>query len=141
MQLGALAYDPMKQVPGEADERAGRRLIDTLSRVPGDVYMPYHGYLPVLAGKESHAHAIAVLDVMQGGGANAARLQDAIDTAIRERRFAAIVSDSSLPEPRLEGRYVRQQPLFADRSAFFPVTGVRTRPESLYVPGPGPASR
>ena len=34
----------------------------------------------------------------------------------------------------LEASYVLEREILTDPGAFFPVTGVRTRPQSLYVP-------
>src|SRR5262249_14888594 len=66
LQLLLLVYDPTAQIPTPADLRAGDRLVQLMRSVPGDVFLPMHGYLPSLAGKATWAHAQAIDDVSRG---------------------------------------------------------------------------
>jgi hypothetical protein len=136
-QMIGLGYNPRAALPRAGDRRAGEQLLRTLEGLKGDVFVPYHGYLAALAGKPSHAHVMQVFDVLKVGLPESEALAEEHRAAIREHRFGAIVLDE--PETyffirEVETSYVRDRELFADPDAFFPVTGVRTRPQYLYVP-------
>jgi len=136
-QLLRLAYDPRQQLPTAADRRAGEDLVAAMRAIPGNVYLPYHGYLPAVAGKRTHAHAMAVWDVARGRDREATeRLLYEITDAIRRQGFAAVIVDTEVfAQPDLENYYSRHPILFED-GVFYPVTGLRTRPKWLYLPRP-----
>jgi dolichyl-phosphate-mannose-protein mannosyltransferase len=140
-QMAVLAYDPRPAVPRAADGRAGEAAVRSLARVDGDVFVPYHPYLAGLAGKRTHAHVMAVFDVLRLGLPEGGPLAAQHRAAIRERRFGAIVVDDGgdyFFMPEIQSSYVHARELFADPAAFFPVTGERTRPQHVYVPGGPP---
>ncbi len=134
-QFLRLAYDPIMQVPTLADRRAGEEIVSAMKAIPGDVYMPYHGYLPVMAGKRSYAHAMAIFDVTRGRGQGAKdSLIGEVIGAIREQRFAAVITDTDVfAQPDLDAYYLRNPIDLAD-DIFYPVTGMRTRPKYLCRP-------
>jgi 4-amino-4-deoxy-L-arabinose transferase-like glycosyltransferase len=134
-QFLRLGYNPRQQLPTAADRRAGEKIISAMRAIPGDVYMPYHGYLPTLAGKRSYAHAMAVWDVARGRDEQAKeRLIGEIVGAIRQRRFAAVIVDSDVfAQPDLDSCYTRSPIQFAG-NVFYPVTGMATRPKWLCLP-------
>ena len=66
-QLALLAYNPIAQLPAPGDRAIGEQLVHAISQAPGDVYVPWHGYLNELAGKRGFAHSQAVADVFRGG--------------------------------------------------------------------------
>lgn len=146
MQFAGLAYNPLGQIPTQKDLEAGRKFVKTMAQMNGEIFVPFNGYLPTLAGKSSHAHAMAVSDILRGnGGEVRARLTHEIRQAIREKRFAAVILNEPLfvwflkdifPQLKkdIEENYVRQGLLFDSDSVFWPVTGARTRPEFIYVP-------
>jgi hypothetical protein len=133
-QFAILIYDPARQIPTEADMAAGRKLVEAVSRIPGDVILPSHGYLTTLAGKRSYAHGMAVGDVLRGQpGETRTKLIEEFRQAVRGKKFAAIILDSDwLPE--VEVFYLPERRVFSDNSVFWPVTGMRTRPELIFVP-------
>jgi hypothetical protein len=142
-QFAALRYDPRDQIPTARDLAAGRSFIRRLARTRGDVYVPNHGYLPALAGKRTYAQAMAVYDVCRGER-NSIREQlvREIRDAVLNQRFSAIFYDSSI-DRFIMGAYLRQsyrlQGLaFARGRVFWPVTGLLTRPQFIYVPRPQP---
>jgi hypothetical protein len=136
-QFVRLAYDPRQQLPTGADRRAGEEMIAAMRTIPGDVYLPYHGYLPTLAGKQTYAHAMATWDVARGRDREASeRLLSQITDAIRMQRFSAVIVDTDVyAQPDLGVHYSRYPILYED-DVFYPVTGLRTRPKSLYLPCP-----
>jgi len=146
MQFAGLAYNPHWLIPTEKDLEAGREFVKTMAEMKGEVFVPFHAYLPTLAGKSSHAQGMAVADVLRGDrGQVGTKFRDDIREAIREKRFAAMILDESFfvwflhdvfPQLRedIEENYVRQESIFDSDSVFWPVTGGRTRPEFVYVP-------
>jgi len=138
IQFAALVYDPFSQIPTREDLEAGEQLVNTIQEIEGDVYIPFHTYLPVLTGKKGFAHqtAIAELQAIFGGTEQEAgtKLFDELRQAIRDKRFGAIILDSEWLQNEIEGYYVKDRPVFDSKTVFWPVTGKRTRPEFIYVP-------
>ena len=135
-QLALLAYDPRKQLPTREDRAAGQAVVERLAEVDGEVFAQCQGYLAVLAGKRSCAHAMAVEDVLRSGTAPWDALREEIARAIREKRFAAIVAEREVWTfaREVEANYVRGEPLFEDGGVFLPVTGHPLRPEFIWLP-------
>ncbi|UCC67086.1 MAG: glycosyltransferase family 39 protein [Armatimonadota bacterium] len=141
LQFALLVYHPSRLVPTRDDLEAGREFIATIAAVEGEVFIPDHGYLPALAGKRTHAHGMAVFDVARGdAGPIWQQLSLQIGQAVQQRRFAAIVMDTGRPTGDVEPYYLRQQKMFAREDVFWPVTGLKKRPEFIYVPKPRPAA-
>ena len=136
IQFARLIYDPFSQVPTREDLEAGWKLVHTIAQTEGEVYVAEHGYLAVLAGKHSYAHAIAIGSLLRSSKGEAeARLIEEIWQAFREERFDLIVLDSTyflknwLRETDYEGYCISRRPVFDDASVFWPVTGAEFRPE------------
>jgi hypothetical protein len=132
-QFALLFYNPTAQIPTAADERAGRALIEGIRRIDGPVFIPCHGYLAAMAGKPSHAQMMALGDVLRSPRADVRdRLNAEVSTAVREHRFAAIFQDGEwLAE--LERAYQPAGPVFQSPTVFWTRTGLRTRPQLIYV--------
>ncbi|MBN1866637.1 hypothetical protein JW916_05040 [Candidatus Sumerlaeota bacterium] len=140
LQFANLVYNPRAPIPTRADREAGWRLVETMKSFAGDVYMPYHGYYPRLAGKPGFAPSY---DYASFGEASTVmnELREAIDQAVRERRFDAIIYDDyTLPE-RWQPYYRLRGPLFESTDVFWPVTGYRIRPRAVFVPTDDNASQ
>ena len=136
VQLALLWSPPWRQVPTAADRAAGAALVAKLAVVPGPVLVPYHPHLGRLAGKATHAHEMALADVMRGGDRRAA---DALAADVRRRlaarEFAAVVVDQDWWRADLSASYVHSQTLWAaDPAVFWPRTGWLVRPRDLYEP-------
>jgi hypothetical protein len=132
LQLIRLAYAPASLVPTAEDVAAGRALVQRLADMPGNVFVPYHGYLPVLAGKPSHAHAVVIADVIRGGTTGAEKgLEQELDQALRTHQFDSIISvDAKTPVGEwlpIERYYRPAERVVNVRSRFW-------RPETRYVP-------
>jgi len=136
IQLIALLYDPFEQIPTQADVDAGDQLVQLIGRIPGDVYLPMHGYLPALAGKATWAQAQAIDDVSRGTNQE---LIDGLDAqltqAVVDGRFGAIIIDAmGWPfHEEMSRRYEDKGPLWRDPAVLMPRTGLKTRPEVLYL--------
>ena len=138
IQFMALAYNPMLFIPSQKDKEAGKKLVQTLKRIPGDVFVPSNPHLAVMAGKNSYALAICMRDIGRGdpGGKPAIDLANQIYRAVSEHEFGTVVTNepeqiSSFP---FETYYVRQRPVFDDANVFWTVTGFKSRPSMLWVP-------
>jgi 4-amino-4-deoxy-L-arabinose transferase-like glycosyltransferase len=136
LQFGLLWYNPAALIPGREDVRAGRELVATLAAYPGEVLVPQHGYLSELAGKRSFAHQMAIYDVLLAGPSQTQELllQDIVQ-AIKRQRFSAIVLDGpfSLQDTLLD-YYEPLSGVFRTDDVFWTRTGMRTRPQGIFVP-------
>jgi hypothetical protein len=136
-QFALLRYDPRALVPTERDERAGRELLERVSRVEGDVLVVHHGFLAARAGKPPCFHHMAAADVIRAGGSVAAELALAIDGAVATERYSAIVLDAGPFRDefttQLRAHYVEGDPPFAELGVFTTRVGMRTRPQTWWV--------
>jgi len=136
VQFAAMVYNPLAVLPKPGDLEAGRRIVQRLARIEGDVFVFSQSYLASMAGKPATAHAAAILDVLGWGGAQeSASLQEALRAALHDGRFKAVVLDER-NDAALRTMLDRYQPagrMLDDPRAFWPVTGYRVRPEQMYV--------
>lgn len=97
LQFGQLAFDPTgeKMLFAGNRQRAGARaIVEKIAALPGDVYIPYHGYIGRQAGKPTHAHVLATMDVLRMNDSTARRLARDFDSAYTNR-FSAVVLEES----------------------------------------------
>ena len=135
-----LFYNPLHQIPTQSDLEAGRKLVDTIQQIKGDVLVPCHAYLPALAGKDWYADESAIAELVGkfGGRRNkeGKKIMDGLRQAIREKRFSAIILN--VPEDswlRWLRKVVKKYYIpFYNKTVFWPVTGRRTRPQFICVP-------
>ena len=140
MQFLGLGYYPLKYVPRSTDVAAGNAVVQALRGLPGDVLVPFHGYLAVMAGKPEHFHAMAMAAVNGvGRGEVAERLQREYDEAIRARRYSAIILDESQRKlGEATPGYELSGPLLTDPDVFWTRNGSKARPELVYRPRASP---
>jgi hypothetical protein len=133
-QFGLLGYSPSKQLPTQADREAGQRLVRRLAHMEGQVWIPGHGYLACMVGKTGFAHQMAMKDVLNGGNLEAKqRLVEDMKAKITSRAFSSvIVDDEEWRWDLLEAFYRKSEKLFDDPGVFYPATGARMRPQTLY---------
>jgi hypothetical protein len=135
-QLALLAYDPSRHLPSPADREAGTSLVARIASIPGEVFVPHHGYLARLAGKRGFAHTLAMDNVFLDDRGPAGRdLADELTHALAERRFSAVLieSDGRYSKSILQSYQISER-LFDRPDVFWPVTGGRLRPEYLAIP-------
>src|SRR5262249_44012557 len=135
-QLLMLVYDPRRLIPTPADRAAGERVVARIATVPGDVFIPHHGYLARLAGQSGAAHTLAMDNVfLDDAGPRREALAREMIEAMRARRYAAVVmeNDGRYKEAIFQG-YAPSERLFEIPDVFWPVTGGRLRPEVLCLP-------
>ncbi|MGB8214424.1 MAG: glycosyltransferase family 39 protein [Anaerolineales bacterium] len=139
IQLAVLAYNPYAQIPTKADLDAGYKLVHLISSVKGQVFLPDHGYLPTLAGKQTYAHNSAIWDVLRGDQQTKGKalLTADLQNAIRQQTFDEIIIDSDLDITwccvEIDQYYTRVGEVFQDPTSFYTVTGDRKRPTYIYI--------
>jgi len=139
IQLLALAYNPLEQVPTQTDLEAGQGFVRLMQSLAGEVYAPTFGFIPSLAGKKTYAHEAALFDVLRGPESEFSwGLLRQLQTAVNHQRFAAIIL-ANPPTPEADGLdlddyYVKHPLYYKDKSVFLPVTCLPARPNYLYLP-------
>ena len=138
-QFALFCYNPRHQLPKPADEQAGRNFLSLVASVDGPVYIPHHGYLATMAEKKTFAQHSAIWDVLRGKKKTEAKaiLAESLDQAIREQTFSMLILDSSWHYlSNLEQFYEQTGTVISDPKSdvFFPVTGFRIRPSSIWTP-------
>jgi hypothetical protein len=145
MQFGRLAYNPVQQIPTKEDRKAGEHLVQTIGEIEGEVFIPCHGYLATKSGKDSYAHLMAIQDVVAGRDETTkSLLLRELEQAIRTKKFNAIILDADLSKCQRDKNlgilftdvfknYEIKKAIFTDRRVFWPVSGMQTRPENIYV--------
>jgi len=94
VQFALLCYNPLRVIPPAGSAEIVRSAVAAVKDIDGEVFAPANGYLPVLAGKPHSAHISCINDIIFAGpDAVRDRLLMQIGTAIRTKRFAAIVLD------------------------------------------------
>lgn len=136
VQFVTLSYDPRLQLPSGDDRQAAEFLDSTLQAFDGDVLVPYHGELAARSGKLFCAQGMALNDVLRIEDSDLQRkLEGEISSAILSGKYDAIILD----EPwywfmdEIEQAYEFKGSVFDRNDVFWPVAGVRLRPEYLYV--------
>ncbi|HEY2953651.1 MAG TPA: glycosyltransferase family 39 protein [Candidatus Eisenbacteria bacterium] len=137
VQLALLVWDPLAQIPSPDDRAEGATLVRTLENLPGRVFIPSHNYLAQRAGKGSSASLMPLMDVLKGGDGPLERgLRRALEDSLHARAWGAIVLDTKdwlLEGVQVAGYQVIGRP-FRNPDVFWPRTGMRTRPEWVFVP-------
>lgn len=136
LQFGLLYYNPRQQVPTESDRQAGQQLIKKMAQIPGEIYLPGHGYLPSLAGKKTWAQGMAIVDILKGkDGPIKQGMLNEMGQALANHKFGAIFvgrDRMAIGAVDLDRYYAWHENTFANEKDFWPVTGFGTRPEGIY---------
>jgi hypothetical protein len=133
VQFGLLWYNPVDQIPTQQARESGRQIISALRGIQGEVYMPYHGYLPTLAGKGSFAHQMALKDVARADSSAARTMAQELDAAFGARRFGAVIFDVPRSLPVLLNNYSAAADPLSSSRPYQPVTGASMLPQYWYL--------
>ncbi len=137
IQFVVMMYNPVAQLPTDADLAAGQKLMNMIAQVDGEVYIPYHGYLATYAGKTAFVHHSAVWDVIRGNDRTDAKMMlgQALRQAIQNQAWDMIILDTEWHFlPGLEEYYQHTGVVFQDEMTFDPVTGMHAQPTYVLVP-------
>lgn len=136
LQYSLLSYNPIMQIPTKEDRKAGEYLIQTMKNIDGEIFVPYHSYLAEMAGKRSYMHVHSLFDISRGDSTNIAEeFQNELIAAIQSRKFKAVFLDAPRITTSFDEYYKMKKIIFNNGKVFFPVTGMKTRPEFIFVPG------
>lgn len=134
--------EPARWIPTTADRTAGERILALLRQADGDVLVPWHGYLPRMAGKRGGAHVMALVDLETERSGEPELWQELhrafLDSArTRNAELLLLDADLGMPEYRLGELvypgYAFEGGLFAPGDdSFQPVVGLQTRPTSVW---------
>ena len=86
LQFVALTYNPRWMLPSTADRQAGNRLVATLAQIPGEIWVPYHGYLPT-----PHQHELGGYETWLG----TCKVQEDASVVIVDQLLAMLAELSS----------------------------------------------
>lgn len=137
-QFASLHYAVEPLIPSQKDRYSGEQLVKRIRNLNGEIFIPFHGYLALKAGKKSYAHQCAIGEFKGDFGAEHPemwnRLLLEIRQALQEKRFAAILLEEEWLKDEIELYYNRGGPVFPVEDVFWPVTGLKIRPEVVYWP-------
>ncbi|MGA2192752.1 MAG: glycosyltransferase family 39 protein [Nitrospirota bacterium] len=127
LQFVMLLYNPLKDIPTKKDLDAGADFIRTMSQFKGEVYVPFHSYIPVLAGKRTYGHEMAQWEILQRDkGPIKDELTMEIKKAICDRKFDAIfikpniIWDGLLTEEDIKQNYDVTRVLSYEGTKYWP---------------------
>ncbi len=137
-QLHHIDYRPSRQIPTQADERAGEDLISLIRHLPGEVLVFDHPYYGVMAGKGTVADEEAADDIERSGPSDAQRLLiQSMHRALLAPGIGAVILDDQGDERNLEGELSADYHLLPRHAitgnVFFPVTDLPQRPLLVFV--------
>lgn len=135
IQFALLIYNPRPFLPSPADYAAAREVVELMRRSPGDVLLSDHAFYATLAGKRSHAHEMAVRDVLSTNDRWADDLRAQYRRAIDAEQFDAIVLDSRewFPIP-IVARYRPLSRLLSSDDLLKQRVGNPVHPGAVYLP-------
>jgi len=139
LQFSMMSYNPIKQIPTADDYQAGESLIDVLSSFKGDVYVPFHSYYSIMAGKKMYAHKMPIEDIYIGFPH---LLPQGLFEKIEQKGFSAIIYDWEIDE---DTRNPLEQSIIhyytntteitcKNESTFLPLSGLKVKPRFIYLP-------
>lgn len=132
-----LIYNPKPQMANLSDIDAGKRMIKTISEIPGDVLIPDHPFYGRMAGKETFFSASNLYQLMTfEEGKKGDYLPPVIKSSIEERRYDAIIIDEPIDSwlMIIAPYYRMSDRIFENPNALMTVAGERSRPQFIYLP-------
>ncbi len=136
-QLLLLIYNPFIYIPSINDLTAGDAIIEKIAAYEGEIYIPYHPYLTLAAGKKGpQAHQMAVFDILRSDkdGKNFKTINEALIDYISSKKAEVIIVDNFkfTHMDLIRKNYDYRAPVF-NHEYFYPVSGMKTRPEHIFV--------
>lgn len=138
LQFIMMSYNPFKQIPTAKDYQAGSNLIKVVSSFRGDVYMPFHSYYSIMAGKKMYAHKMPIEDIYIGFPH---LLPQDLFKKIEQNEFSAIIYDWEIDpntknplEQSIIRHYTKSKQIpFEDENTFLPLSGLKVKPRLIYL--------
>lgn len=142
LQIIALSYNPTRHIPKESDVQAGRKFIEEVSRIDGEVYIPEHSFYGIMAQKKMYPKQFAVVEVKRSFPDM--NIAESLKNKISQREFKAIYTDRLIEKNSVDAidrrivQYYQIEKIleFTPENAFEQFTGYRQRPNVKYIPKP-----
>lgn len=140
-QFVSLFYWPHRQVPTEADRKAGECVLVEIGKYPGEVFVPEHPWYLRLVGKSVCAPGVGLTDILitKGDAPEKRLVESALLDGMRGHRYSAVFLDVKV-DVAPYGRWIAENYRLhreLDCEGGYPVTGARSRPRYVYVPRRG----
>ncbi|MBU1262722.1 glycosyltransferase family 39 protein [bacterium] len=132
-------YEISTQIPKREDWQAGRRFMEKVSQIEGDLLILDHGFYAAIAGKRTSVHSYALGDLQNDEKRNLiGEVISALYKRISERYYEAIILDQP-GNPQIEELvsryyYKAEEVLSPNTDTFYTLTGRKTRPNYIYLP-------
>lgn len=141
VQFAVLFYNPLSYLPPTGSSEAGLNFMRVVEQIPDPVFMPNHPYLLSRLEKEAHAHSLTIWDFFRTWDKTLGNeMKGNLMKKLEAQEFNAIIIDNEMLSlqdgwftENLNKYYVKNGTLFVDETVFWTVSGVRTRPETIYV--------
>jgi hypothetical protein len=126
VQLGALYYNPVRQVPLRADRDALALLNRRLSSLPGPILIPAHPFLSYQRWGGVHLHQMGIGDVAFSGGIPDLRAR------IAHGEWPTVIVDDNVDVPDLEPAMYASDRFPYVGAELYPKTGFAARPSTVW---------
>ncbi len=139
LQFSILIFSPFDQIPTADDLKTGNSLVSFLKLTKGEVLIPNHNELSILAGKKTYAHLIALQELEGKFGVQESSgwklVEKELNQRIKNKYFSLIILDQKNDIWKIVPDYYNSELIqFESEEIFWPVTGAKTRPEKFYFP-------
>lgn len=108
-QLLALNYNPFKAIPTKEDLNAGKKLVEKIKNIDGEIFIPNHNYLLRFAGKKTYAHWVGFLDLMISKSKWKEKLEQDLEQKLSTAFFKVIIVNDDFSYHYLEKYYEKKR--------------------------------
>ena len=136
IQFIQLRYDPLKQIPTHDDLKAGDTLVTELREASGNVFIPYHNYLALYAGKKVYFDIGTYNDLAGVFATRPQPMAGQIKNRFRSTPFSLIIMDDNGNSFKKAGCQNSGSISYQSDKTFLPVTGWQIRPTNYYAQCP-----
>lgn len=148
-QFLVLAYNPFPKIPSVDYLAAGNELVAAVRQINGEVLIPSHNYIALLAGKQTYAHTVPIEELADYFGDHPETSQEPgilhdMAQAIQQQKFAAIIldylDDALFPQIPAGYQVSDKYSALEAKDVFFAVSPVTPEGLKILVPSSPPAT-
>jgi hypothetical protein len=122
VQMVALAYNPLAQIPLAKDKSALKVLVRRVAELPKPVFIPSHPFLAYELSGKQHLHQMGIGDVAFAGG-----IAD-LSQRLARGEWKSVIVDDNVEVPDLERAMYLSDTFPYDGPELYPKTGFVVRP-------------